>query len=227
MKNCLPIMAQTFDEAKKILMEYNDDEKLDLYELRADCLDENYTGKQFLKEWGKFKDISAKPIIFTYRTKAEGGLGTLSVEEYNRLILNIIEYVKPDYLDIELFSCVEDAKAKMYTYMCKKNGITSILSRHNKLFGQSEREVELMLMRMHYLGCDIPKIAVRANNREDTEKLMTGAYKASKKIGNIIAIAMGENGEKSRRCGDEIGSIINFVRAVGKKSESAADLGQL
>ena len=54
---------------------------------------------------------------------------------------------------------------------------------------------------MKYIGADIPKVAFTPNSEEDVEKLIRGASLAHEKIGDLIAISMGELGQKTRKKG--------------------------
>ena len=80
---------------------------------------------------------------------------------------------------------------------------------------------------MKYIGADIPKVAFTPNSEEDVEKLIRGASLAHEKIGDLIAISMGELGQKTRKEGDSIGSCINFVKPVGSGYDENSNTGQM
>lgn len=230
MKNCLPIMAENFREVYSIVESYNDNPKIHMFEIRVDSFLDDLDYDELYQGWKDIKGISQKPLIFTYRTKFEGGLGESSVSEYNEIMRWVIKELRPEYLDLELSSCCSDANAKMHIRLAKQQGIKIILSKHYMIYTGSQNEIEKMFMRMHYLGCDIPKIATMANGEEDVENLVNGGEKAKQQIGDLIAIAMGLMGKKTRLPGEFNKSCIGFIKAIGKKAESMndkVDLGQL
>ncbi len=227
MKNCLPLMARTFDELRELINKYNEVEDIDLYEFRLDAIDEMPNEKTLKKEWIRARKISEKPIVLTYRTRSEGGYGTIELGRYNDFILKSISKLDIEYIDIELFSCIEDAKAKMYMNMCRKKGIKTILSRHEMHFPKEARDVELLLMRMKYIGCDIPKLVVFAHDDETADKLWEGAKQAKLNLDKVIAIASGEKGSWTRVKGKELGIYMNFLKSVGSRSDDGNKLGQL
>lgn len=217
MKICLPIMAENFREVYKIVESYNDNEKVDMYELRTDSFLDNLDYDGLMQGWKDLKAVSEKPVIFTYRTKFEGGMGESSITEYNEIIRTVMNDVRPQFLDLELSSCYGDANAKMYIRLAKQLGTEVILSKHDLVYTGSAKEIEMMFMRMHYLGCRIPKIAVTANSEKDVINLVMGAEKTKSQIGDIIAISMGELGKKTRIPGVFNKSAIGFSKPVGKK----------
>lgn len=217
MRKCLPIMAEDFREVYEIVESYNDNTKVDMYELRADTFldDMDYDG--LMKGWSKLKELSKKPILFTYRTRFEGGLGKSSITEYNEVVRTVIKEVKPEYLDLELSRCCSDANAKMYIRLANHYGTKTILSKHDLIYTGSAKEIEMLFMRMHYLGCHMPKIAAMANDEKDVISMVIGAEKAKSQIGDLIAISMGKMGVKTRLPGNLNKSAIGFAKPVGRK----------
>lgn len=226
MKYVLPVMAKSFEEIRSILKEYSQEDKFDCFEIRLDAIKDEINLKSLKKDWNKIKKLSSKPIIFTYRSKVEGGLGNMSVDKYNNLILKAIGNLDLEYIDIELFSCIDDAKAKMYINMCKKKGIKVILSRHEMLFAKDSRDIELLCMRMSYLGCYACKVVVYAHREEDATKLWEGAVNAHKNIERIIAIAAGEKGSWTREKAMELDMYFNYMKPVGSCRGDITDMGQ-
>lgn len=227
MKICIPIMATSLEESI-IEARKTTEMKCDMLEWRMDCIEGKIRRDSFINAWNEIRMAAGnRPVIVTLRTKTQGGKKELSVSEYNAALRKIISEIKPAYIDIELTGSGSDANVRMLAVMAKKRGIGVIVSYHDLSFTEEARDIELLLCRMKYIGADIPKVAFTPNSEEDVEKLIRGASLAHEKIGNLIAISMGELGQKTRKEGDSIGSCINFVKPVGSGYDENSNTGQM
>lgn len=227
MKICIPIMATSLEESI-IEARKTTEMKCDMLEWRMDCIEGRIRRDSFINAWNEIRMAAGnRPVIVTLRTKTQGGKKELSVSEYNAALRKIISEIKPAYIDIELTGSGSDANVRMLAVMAKKRGIGVIVSYHDLSFTEEARDIELLLCRMKYIGADIPKVAFTPNSEEDVEKLIRGASLAHEKIGNLIAISMGELGQKTRKEGDSIGSCINFVKPVGSGYDENSNTGQM
>ena len=227
MKICIPIMATSLEESI-IEARKTTEMKCDMLEWRMDCIEGKIRRDSFINAWNEIRKAAGnRPVIVTLRTKTQGGKKELSVSEYNAALRKIISEIKPAYIDIELAGSGSDANVRMLAVMAKKRGIRVIVSYHDLSFTEEARDIELLLCRMKYIGADIPKVAFTPNSEEDVEKLIRGASAAHKKIGDLIAISMGELGQKTRKEGDSIGSCINFVKPVGSGYDENSNTGQM
>lgn len=227
MKICIPIMATSLEESI-IEARKTTEMKCDMLEWRMDCIEGKIRRDSFINAWNEIRKAAGnRPVIVTLRTKTQGGKKELSVSEYNAALRKIISEIRPTYIDIELAGSGSDANVRMLAVMAKKRGIGVIVSYHDLSFTEEARDIELLLCRMKYIGADIPKVAFTPNSEEDVEKLIRGASLAHEKIGNLIAISMGELGQKTRKEGDSIGSCINFVKPVGSGYDENSNTGQM
>ena len=226
MKRCIPIMAKSLEESITLVGEAANKD-CDFLEWRIDCLEDKIKPELFTKTWTNMKELTDKPIIVTLRTKGQGGKAHLSISQYNIYMRKLLDLIKMDYLDVELTTCASDAKAKMFAQMAKSRGIKVILSYHDIQYTSCARDIEMMLCRLKYIGADIPKVAYQANSQEDVDNLKQGALKAHEKIGDLIAISMGELGKETRINGDEFGSMITFAKPMGSCYTENDDLGQI
>ena len=227
MKICIPIMATSLEESI-IEARKTTEMKCDMLEWRMDCIEGKIRRDSFINAWNEIRRAAGnRPVIVTLRTKTQGGKRELSVSEYNAALRKIISEIRPAYIDIELVGSGSDANVRMLAVMAKKRGIGVIVSYHDLSFTEEARDIELLLCRMKYIGADIPKVAFTPNSEEDVEKLIRGASLAHEKIGELIAISMGELGQKTRKEGDSIGSCINFVKPVGSGYDENSNTGQM
>ena len=74
-------------------------------------------------------------------------------------------------------------------------------------------EIAEMFLRLEKTGADILKVACYASEEVDTYSLLEGASAYSQLSGAkpIVAIAMGEEGQVSRICAGDFGSVISYA----------------
>lgn len=149
------------------------------------------------------------PLLFTFRTKREGGEKSISPQAYLELYRTILSSGLIDLLDVELFQGDEIVTKLLDEAHAK--GVKVILSSHD--FQKTPPEEELLdrLDKMEDLGGDILKIAVMP---EDTKDLLTLLAVAEKSVSMfrqpVIAISMGSKGVLSRVAGEAVGSCMTF-----------------
>lgn len=193
-KNNIVGVLNTFEESELIslapLMA-----KADIIEFRGDYCNRN----EILKKLKILKNIYPKKILFTYRTKAEAGKGSLNLKDYIKLNKIIDESGLVDLIDLEykallkLNESTDDFKAQI------------IISYHN--FNGVEDELDYILKDMANFKADLYKIAVMVNNKAELKKLIeiTKALPENKTI-----IAMGDIGRKIRLKGELIGNRLSY-----------------
>ena len=133
----------------------------DLVEWRADYFGGVCDRDRVLRLLGKLRQrIGEMPLLFTYRTREEGGAGSrqLSAEEYRELNQTVAESRAADILDVEIrvgkeaFSGLAEAVHEAGGYV--------LASRHD--FGKTPPEEEILASfeQMEAWGADILKQAV-------------------------------------------------------------------
>lgn len=165
------------------------------------------------------------PLLFTFRTKGEGGELEIEKEAYYALNLAAARSGLVDLMDVEVFFAedVADHIAQLQQYEVKVVG-----SRHDFEKTPSAEEMTAWLERGWEVGADIPKLAVMPQCREDVDRLLAVTRSLREKHDRpLITISMSELGVDSRLRGEEFGSAMTFG-AVGQTSApgqiSVADL---
>ncbi len=197
---------------------------VDIVELRCDFYEYIKDITKVCNLLDKIKKIlNNKPLIFTIRSKEEGGEINISENEYMDLYKNICKKKLTDIIDVELR--VGDEKAKQLVEIAHNNDIKVIISKHDFEKTPSKNEMIEDLIRMQKLKGDIPKLAVMPNDYIDVIKLLevTNIMKEKYNETPIITISMGTKGIISRMSGQIFGSCLTF--ASGSKASAPGQIG--
>lgn len=183
----------------------------DLAELRIDFFENVNNSSQVKNLLQNIRKIYFKPLLFTFRTKKEGGACDMSEENYFRLNCNAIESGLIDIVDIELFST--DEKIKEIVKFAKKNNVKVIMSNHDFFKTPPKEEIIRRLIKMQEYGADITKIAVMPNSEEDVLTLLSATLEMKKEKGDrpCITMSMGSLGVVTRLTGELFGSCLTFA----------------
>lgn len=210
MKICVPIVGET---NKQIL---NDIEKLldldfDLIELRIDYYKHVENIEKVIDLLEEIKAINLKPLIFTFRTKNEGGMHDISEEMYFNLNKSIIKSELVNLVDIELYHSEDEIK-KLIS-LAHENNIKVVLSNHDFHKTPCKNEIINRLVKMQNLNADITKIAVMPVCEEDVLTLMEASLEMKKEKADrpFIALSMGTMGIITRLAVSLLGSCITFA----------------
>lgn len=212
-KICVPLVGKTneqiIEEAK-----YLKTLKLDLVEWRVDhyeYVEDLDKVKEVLKQLRE--EIKDLPILFTFRSKKEGGEKEVSVEYYTELNKEIAATEMVDLIDVELFTG-DDVVKDIVTY-AHNNNVKVVMSNHDFDKTPEQKEIVSRLCKMQDLGADLPKIAVMPNSTKDvltllcaTDEMVTEHAKRP-----IITMSMGGTGLVSRMAGETFGSALTFGAA--------------
>ena len=216
-KVCVSVTGRTEEELLKQVKEYKELD-IDILEWRVDYFEEIENIEKVKDTLEKMHNIlQNKPLIFTFRSKREGGERLLSTEYYFKLNKEIIETQLVDIVDIELFTGHKEVE-----YLVKKahhNKVKTIISNHDFNKTPEEQEIVKRIEKMITLGGDLPKIAVMPNSEKDVLNLLgaTSIIKNKYKDKPIVTMSMGSLGLISRLSGEIFGSAITFG-CVGKPS---------
>lgn len=221
-KICIPITGNTKEE---ILEEakYIREIPSDFVEWRVDCYKEYLHMENVLKLLDSLREILGdKPVLFTFRTKKEGGSAEISREEYRDLLMHVIREKKADFVDVEFFS-MEDIREEIINE-AKNKQVYIVASNHD--FDKTPSEEELLkrwcIMQEH--GADVLKIAVMPNDMEDVFVLLRATEKMVREYAKqpVVGISMSKLGMISRIAPQLFGSAFTF--GAGK---SASAPGQM
>ena len=151
-------MPRSLEEAQAIdAMRYHD---ADIIEWRADFLP-----KEAILQVAPaiFEKFAGRELVFTLRTRAEGGQIELSSEEYVQIIKEVAQLYQPDYIDFEYFS-YRDVFEEMLEFP------NLVLSYHN--FQETPENLMEILSELTSLNPKVVKIAVMAHTEQDVLDLM-------------------------------------------------------
>ena len=211
-KICIPLVSTSLDallnDMKKAL-EYG----ADLIEWRTDWMDDIFKEGYLEEILPKVREASGDtPLLFTFRTKKEGGNMAASLSQYKELIKAAIRSGLVDLVDIELFSD-KDVVDELIA-LAKEKKVKTILSNHDFFHTPSENEIFSRLKQMEDAGADIAKIAVMPKSREDVLTLLSATCKAKKELScPVITMSMAGTGLISRLSGEVFGSCLTFGAA--------------
>ena len=216
-KICVPIVGQIREEILKTAQEIKDI-PADIVEWRVDWYENVFDVEEVKQTARMLREIlKDTPILFTFRTKKEGGEKEISPEDYQKLNLEIAKGDLVDLLDVELFTG-DDVVREMIAGI-HKEGKVVIVSNHDFKKAPKKGEMVRRLDAMQDLGADIAKIAVMPEKREDVLTLLLATVEKSGQKDSIplITMSMAGLGALSRVAGECAGSVMTFG-AVGKTS---------
>lgn len=215
-KICVPLTGAILDE---ILSEARlaKQHGADLVEWRADCFarltEEDMLPEVLVKLRTELEEI---PLLFTIRTKREGGCVEIQPDAYTR-INRIAVASGADLIDVELMAG-HTLLREMVEY-AHNNGVYVVASNHNFSCTPPQEELLCRLNQMHELGADLPKIAMMPMVFEDVISVLgaTCEFVRQHPCCPVVGISMGGLGAVTRVAGQAAGSAITFG-TVGKAS---------
>lgn len=199
MKLIVSVMPRSLEEAQALdATRYLD---ADIIEWRAD-----YLPKEAILQVAPaiFEKFAGRELIFTLRTRSEGGEIDLSPEEYIHLIKEVAQFYQPDYIDFEYYS-YKDVFEEMLDFP------NLVLSYHN--FQETPENMMEILSELTILNPKLVKVAVMAHTEQDVLDLMnyTRGFKTLNPEQEYVTISMGKVGKVSRITADVTGSSWSFA----------------
>lgn len=216
-KICAPIVGRT---EKEILAQANavKTAKPDLAELRIDYFEAAHDLERTKELLVAARlELGSLPLIFTLRTKEEGGELSVSQDYYVELLLMAARSGLVDFVDVEL-NLGEDF-VRTIVHRLKTLGVFVIISNHDFLKTEDQQELLWRMREMQRLGADIAKIAVMPQTAADVLCLLEATNIMRERYAQIplVTMAMGKLGTLTRISGTIFGSSITFA-SVGKSS---------
>ncbi|CEO60853.1 type I 3-dehydroquinate dehydratase [Streptococcus pneumoniae] len=199
MKLIVSVMPRSLEEAQALdATRYLD---ADIIEWRAD-----YLPKEAILQVAPaiFEKFAGRELVFTLRTRSEGGEIDLSLEEYIHLIKEVAQFYQPDYIDFEYYS-YKDVFEEMLDFP------NLVLSYHN--FQETPENMMEILSELTILNPKLVKVAVMAHTEQDVLDLMnyTRGFKTLNPEQEYVTISMGKVGKVSRITADVTGSSWSFA----------------
>lgn len=215
-KICVPLTAQTAEELFS-QAEASVAAGADLVEWRADFFEELEQEVKTAETLELLSDILGQvPLLFTIRTKKEGGNREISTDDYVNYNLLAARTGYADLVDVEAFDN-EEEKKKLISEI-RKLGVKVIASTHDFQKTDSRETLLSRFLEMDASGADILKMAVMPKDFEDVAAIMQATNEMTKLTDRpLISMAMGDTGSMSRISGENFGSCVTFG-TVGKPS---------
>ncbi len=216
-KICVPLTAADREELERQVDRIMEG-PFDLTEWRADFYrqtdDELWVEHALAFLRGRLGD---RPILFTFRTKEEGGERSIAMEEYETLSERAAGSGSADLVDIELNRGEE--RLRRMAERIHAHGGKLVASFHDFAGTPSAEKIAILLTKMQELGADITKAAVMPQSEEDVLALLDASVLMKRQYADrpYITMAMGRLGAVSRLCGALTGSAVTFATA-GKAS---------
>lgn len=216
-KICVPLVAANQEEIGRQL-ELIQSGPHDLVEWRVDF----YEGYE---EWEQVRAVlemirlrlGETPLLFTFRTKPEGGERDISTEAYRELCQRAAETGMADLIDLE-YHLGADLLRELVPEL-HRAGTAVIGSCHDFARTMGAEEIIQILRNMQLLGVDITKMAVMPNCRMDVLTLLGASVEMEEKFADrpFITMSMGKMGAISRIAAGFTGSALTFA-AAGRAS---------
>ena len=208
-KICVPIVGKTkveiLETAKEIL-----NSSADLVEWRVDWFEAALEIEEVKDVLANLRATLGKmPILFTFRTQAEGGEKEISYEQYSQLLKEVANTTLIDMIDVEVY--IDESIVELVREL-QKAGMKVIGSNHDFVKTPDKEEIVRRLCHMQDIGVDIPKIAVMPQCKKDVLTLLCATEKMASEHANrpIVTISMSGIGTVSRVAGEIFGSAITF-----------------
>ncbi|MGN0394610.1 MAG: type I 3-dehydroquinate dehydratase [Coprococcus sp.] len=212
-KVCVPIVAPT-DYDVDFQIRLISKSKTDIVEFRADCYEKCFDYDALMTTLKKIHEKLEKyPIIFTFRTKSEGGEKEAAMSQYEELLIKAIDSGYIDLVDVEYFSGADIVERVIDEAHSK--GVYVVVSNHDFKTTIPMEQIVDRYRKIIDAGADIAKIAMMPENGSQVVDMMQAA-KELQESGNetpLIVISMGQLGVETRTTGEMYGNCVSFATA--------------
>lgn len=237
-KICIPVTAANREELA-VQVERILDSPCDMVEWRADfyeragCETEDKDGavktaassvSWILEPLALLRErLGEKVLLFTFRTKEEGGERSISPDEYRRLNEAAAASGLADLIDVEL-NRGEELLQGLAAFAHQK-GCLVVGSFHDFSGTPSGESLTELLCRMQSLGADVTKAAVMPRTDRDVMTLLDASLAMKEQYADrpFITMSMGARGGISRLCGTLTGSALTFATAGASSAPGQMD----
>lgn len=167
--------------------------------------------------------LGEKALLFTFRTKEEGGERSISLDEYRRLNEAAAASGLADLIDVEL-NRGEELLQGLAAFAHQK-GCLVVGSFHDFSGTPSGETLTELLRRMQSLGADVTKAAVMPRTDRDVMTLLDASLAMKEQYADrpFITMSMGARGGISRLCGTLTGSALTFATAGASSAPGQMD----
>lgn len=193
---CVSIMAKNNEDARQKMAKARP--YADLYELRLDAFRE-FDLPDLVRE-------SQRPLIVTYRSKKEGGLGGAPYKIRLQYLREAISW-GVEYVDLE-YSLPLEYKASL---LASRGQSKIIISKHFRNATPPRANLKQWFHKLVSTGADVVKIVTKASQPSDNLKVLELIPLAQQMGVPIIAFCMGELGKISRIASVLMGGLLTFA----------------
>lgn len=223
-KICVPIIGETREDIIREAGQLKES-AADIIEWRADFYEDVMEKEDVLATIDELTEIlDDKPVLFTFRTKSEGGERYIDSLYYKMLLKSVLKQGKVGAVDVELF--MGDGILEEISERAKEYDVKVIASNHDFSKTPEKDEIIKRLMDMKDMGADVSKIAVMPQSQKDVLTLLEATEEVHRLNPDmtLITMSMGKLGVISRLSGGVFGSAMTFG---AKTKELASAPGQI
>lgn len=208
-KICVPIVENRRDEILKMARDIVNS-SADMVEWRVDWFEAVFDTEEVGKVAAELREILGEmPLLFTFRTKAEGGEREITPDQYKKLLLDVAANSSVDMVDVEVFL---DNEVVPLICDLKDRGVIVVASNHDFEGTPPKEEIIRRLFYMQDVGADVLKMAVMPKEQSDVATLMDATKEMVSKYAKrpVVTMSMSEMGIVSRLEGQLFGSAVTF-----------------
>ncbi len=213
---CVPIVGPSLED---ILSQVHNavQAEVDIIELRADMWmrqvkvgEVDYIEKILNIVEQIESNVAGIPMLFTWRTLAEGGETPLHGDNYTNLLQAIVDQNLVQAIDVELFAYTETIGAIMK--QAHQQEIQTVMSYHNF---QNTLDIETLhtyAERMVSIGAEVIKFALMPTTNDDVLSVLQFTKELTERYPQLprITMSMGQLGQMTRTCGNVFGNCLTF-----------------
>jgi 3-dehydroquinate dehydratase-1 len=210
-KIIVPIAAKTSADALAAARRLAQEDALDLIEFRVDYLDIALDKARVAHLTSEVAGVAAtKPILVTFRTKAEGGAAALDDAGYADFYSTVLREGRADLIDVELMR--DESVVRGLVEAAHRAGVAVVMSNHDFAATAPAEELVARMRRMQELDADILKIATMPLDAGDVLKLLNATWLMHSQYADrpLITMSMAGKGVISRLSGELFGSAATF-----------------
>lgn len=155
-------------------------------------------------------NVAEIPMLFTWRTLAEGGETSISSETYGHLLQAIVDQGLVQAIDVELFAYTD--RIGQIIKQAHHQGIQTVLSYHNFHKTLEIDTLHLYAEQMISAGASVIKFALMPTTSDDVLSVLQFTKELTRKYPQLprITMSMGQLGQMTRTCGNVFGNCVTF-----------------
>jgi 3-dehydroquinate dehydratase-1 len=210
-KTIVPITGTTAEEAIAQATVIGGSAETDAVEFRVDFLDVALDSVKVAALGVKIAaQLKGKPLIVTFRTKAEGGDKAIADVDYGALYETLLKAKFADLIDVEMFR--GENVVRRLVAAAHAAGVFVVMSNHDFSATPPAAELVTRLRRQQDLGADVLKLAMMPRNPGDVLELLRATWEMANHYAErpMMTMSMGGRGVVSRLAGEIFGSAMCF-----------------